>query len=200
MTQILYQSEQLAEGSNSDLRGRPWEEQKAMLLTLAKAALDRCKLKATQMDQVGHMGNFGYSDFALSVVTEGTDPSHLVSVHYPYDGISVEEVHRHVNSFFLWLRALGQDTDLEVQVPLADEDGQICQLHDHRPQGPEAVCTVQRWVKGRDIADDEDHNTIDLPAGTMYGWECFWGAFTATALPGPVQRAFTDLRSIGCPM
>jgi hypothetical protein len=82
MTQILYQSERLTEGSNSDLRGRPWEEQKAMLLTLAAAALDRCQLKATQMNQVGHMGNFGYSDFALSAITEGADPSHLVSIHY----------------------------------------------------------------------------------------------------------------------
>lgn len=169
MTQILYQSERLTEGSNSDLRGCPWEEQKAMLFALAEAALDRCHLKAAQMNQVGHMGNFGYSDFALAVATAGTDPSHLVSIHYPYDGVPLGEVHRHVNSLCSWLRALGQDTDLEVQVPLADEDGELCQVHDHRPQGPEAVCTVQRWVKGQDIVgENEEYTPAALPQGTMH--------------------------------
>lgn len=191
MTQILYQSEKLTEGSNRDLRGRPWEEQKAMLFALAEAALDRCKLKATQMKQVGHMGNFGYSDFALSAVTEGADPSHLVSVHYPYDGTSIDEVHRHVNSLCLWLKALGQDTDLEVQVPLADEEGELCQQHDHRPQGPEAVCTVQRWVKGRDIvSEDEERNLVDLPEDTMHALGVLLGRIHGHGAAWPRPEGF----------
>ncbi|MSS72544.1 MAG: hypothetical protein EXS64_13780 [Candidatus Latescibacteria bacterium] len=97
-------------------------------------------------------------------------------LYYPYDGISVDEVHRQVDSMCSWLTALGQDTGLEVQVPLTDEDGEVCQLHDHRPQGPEAVCTIQRWVKGQDIVDDgEGHDPVDLPEDTMHAMGALLG-------------------------
>ena len=166
MTQVLYQSEPLTDGSNCYLNGRPWEEQEARLRKLSNEALARCHLEPRQLRLAGHMGNFGYSDFALAVVTEGPEPSHLVTVHFPYDDFPLDEVHRQVASMCSWLLALDRDTELEIQIPVADEAGAICQLLDHRPDGPAAVCTVQRWVKGKDIAKEDE--PINLPKATMH--------------------------------
>jgi Ser/Thr protein kinase RdoA (MazF antagonist) len=166
MAQISYQSEDLTDGSNSYLEGLPWEEQEAKLRRLAEEALTRCGLRPQQMRKAGHMGNFGYSDFALATVTEGREPSHLTTVHYPYDGFAMDQVQRQVALLCSWLVALGRDTELDIQVPLADQTGALGQLLDHRPDGPVALCTVQRWVKGRDIAAEDV--PIDLPPDTMH--------------------------------
>ena len=87
-------------------------------------------------------------------------------MHYAYDNFNLDEVHRQVASLCHWLFALNQDTDLEIQVPVADPTGALCQFIDHRPDGPAAVCTVQRWVKGKDIAKEDA--PIDLPKETMH--------------------------------
>ncbi|MFT5088062.1 MAG: Ser/Thr protein kinase RdoA (MazF antagonist) [Candidatus Latescibacterota bacterium] len=163
--QMLSQSEDLTDGQNQYVNGRPWEEQEVRLRKLADEALAGCGLNPRKMFVAGHMGNFGYSDFALAVVTEGPEPSHLVTVHYPYDHFSLGEVHRQLDSLCAWLLALDRDAELEVQVPIADETGAGCQLFDHRPDGPEAVCTVQRWIKGRDIAKEDE--PIDLSPEVM---------------------------------
>ena len=164
--QSLHQSEELADGQNSYVNGRPWEEQEARLCRLADEALSRCHLQAKQMSRAGHMGNFGYSDFALRVVTEDQEPSHLVTVRYPYDGFPLVEVHRQVTSLCAWLVAMDRQTELELQVPVADETGEFCQLLDHRPDGPAAACTVQRWVKGIDLVTEDE--PVDLPEEALH--------------------------------
>jgi Ser/Thr protein kinase RdoA (MazF antagonist) len=118
------------------------------------------------MSIAGHMGNFGYSDFGLRVTTDGDEPSHLVKVRYPYDHFPLVEVHRQVASLCAWLVALDQDTVLDVQVPEPDDDGQMCQLIDHRPDGPAAVCTVQRWLPGTDLVGT-DEGVDELPRETF---------------------------------
>ena len=153
--QSLYQSEMITEGINDVIKG-PWEGQVVMLHQLATEALTNCDLTPTALKLAGHMGNFGYSDYGLAAITDGQAPSHLVTVHYTYDDkFSFDEMHRQVASLCAWLFALGRDTDLDIQTPLADRSGALCQRIDHRPDGPAAVCTVQRWITGRDIVGDE---------------------------------------------
>jgi len=147
---ILYQNEMITEGFNEVIQG-PWEDQVKMLHRLAAEALEACGLQGRSLRQVGHMGNFGYSDYALAAEEDGR-PTHLVKVHFTYDDVfPFDEMHRQVASLCAWLAALHTDTALDIQAPLADGDGSLCQRIDHRPDGPAAVCTVQRWIKGEDI-------------------------------------------------
>jgi hypothetical protein len=160
--EVLYQSEMITEGNNDFINGRPWPDQEAILHQLAKEALEHCGLSCEEMTRAGHMGNFGYSDFALAVRTSGKSPSYLATVHYAYDDkFSLDEVHRQVASLCAWLFALGRDTALDIQVPLATNGG-LCQHIDHRPDGPAAVCTVQRWVAGKDIISEDIWEGWDL--------------------------------------
>ena len=160
--QVFYQSEMITEGINDIING-PWEGQVEMLHQLATEALMNCGHRPTTLQRAGHMGNFGYSDYALAAVTDGQAPSHLVTVHYTYDDkFPFEEMHRQVASLCAWLFALDRDTDLDIQTPLADRSGALCQRIDHRPDGPAGVCTVQRWVAGRDIIGEELWEGWDL--------------------------------------
>ena len=158
-----YQNEMITEGKNEAIQG-PWEDQAKMLHGLAAEALQACGLRARSLEVAGHMGNFGFSDYGLAAVTDESDvPTHLVTVHYTYDDVfPFDEMHRQVASLCAWLAALGAETDLDIQVPAADGDGALCQRIDHRPQGPAAVCTVQRWVQGRDIVGDDLWEGWDL--------------------------------------
>lgn len=157
----LYQNEPLTDGQNRFVNGRRWEDQEARLRKVADAALAKCGIVPQQMSIAQHMGNFGYSDFTLNVVTDGQEPSHTATVHYPYDHFALDEVHRQVASMCAWLFALDKDTDLDIAVPIVDETDALCQLIDHRPDGPAAVCTVQPYVKGKAIATIE-HKGWDL--------------------------------------
>ena len=165
MTQ-RFQSEDLTDGSNGYLQNRPPKEGEADLRKLATQSLARCQVTPSQMRVAGQMGNFGYNDYALAVLTEPGEPSYLATVHYPYDGFPLDEVHREVGTMCSWLHALDHDTDVEIQVPIADDTGALCQLHDHRPDGLSAVCTVQRWVKGEDLVKDGD--PVELPLATLH--------------------------------
>ncbi len=183
--QTLYQSEMITEGVNEIING-PWEGQVEMLHQLATEALANCGIKPTAMKRAGHMGNFGYSDYGLAVVTGGQTPSHLVTVHYTYDDIfPFDEMHRQVASLCAWLFALGRDTDLDIQTPVADDSGALCQRIDHRPEGPAAVCTVQRWVAGRDIIGEEVWEGWDLKGDRALALE-----------PGAVGKMGALLRQI----
>ena len=163
--QPLYQSEDLTDGQNSDVTGRPWEEQERRLRRLAEETLSRCGVSPRHMWRASQMGNFGYNDFALAVTTEGDAPSHLVTVRYAHEPFPLVEVHRQVASLCAWLAALARDTEVEVQVPVPDEAGEICQLLDHRPEGPAAVCTVQRWVPGEAVAGEDE--PVELSEDTL---------------------------------
>lgn len=172
---VLYQNEMITEGVNEVING-PWEDQVEMLHGLATEALANCGLTPKGMEKAGHMGSFGYSDYGLAVVTKGQAPSHLVTIHYTYEGLfSFDEMHRQIASLCAWLFALDRDTDLEIQAPQPDSSGALCQRIDHRPSGPAAVCTVQRWVSGHDIVSEEvwqgwdlgDGLAIDLTQDTM---------------------------------
>ncbi len=154
--QSLYRSEDLTDGQNSYINGRPWEEQERRLRRLAEEALSRCGVAPRHMSIAGQMGNYGYNDFALGVTTEGETPSYLVTVRYAHEPFPLVEVHRQVASLCAWLVALARDTGVEVQVPVADEAGEVCQLLDHRPEGPAAVCTVQRWVPGEVVVGEDE--------------------------------------------
>ena len=173
----LYQSEPITDGQNRFLSGRHWEDQEARLRRVADEALAKCHIGAKQINQGNSHGDFGFSKFGLSVVTNGKEPSHFVTVHYPYDHFALDEVHRQVASMCAWLFALDQETELVVPVPVADETGALCQLIDHRPDGPAAVCTVQRCVRGKVIAPlavyegwdlANESEPIILPKATMY--------------------------------
>ena len=161
----LYRSEDLADGQNSYITGRPWEEQERRLRRLAEEALSRCGFSPSPMSIAGQMGNFGYNDFALGVTTEGETPSHLVTVRYAHEPFPLVEVHRQVASLCAWLLALARDTEVEVQVPVSDESGEVCQLLDHRPEGPAAVCTVQRWVPGEVVVGEDE--PVELSEDTL---------------------------------
>lgn len=154
--QVLYQNEMITEGKNDVIQGH-WEDQVEMLHELVVEALAACGLQARHLARAGHMGNFGYSDYGLAAVTvDGQPPSHLVTVHYTYDGVfPFDEMHRQVASMCAWLHAMDRDTSLVIQAPVPDTQGALCQRIDHRPDGPAAVCTVQRWTPGQDIIGPE---------------------------------------------
>lgn len=159
--EVLYQNEMITEGKNEVIQG-PWEDQENMLHRLAAEALEACGLQGRSLRRVGHMGNFGFSDYALAAEADGR-PTHLVKVHFSYDDVfSFDEMHRQVASLCAWLAALDAQADLDIQAPLADRNGDLCQRIDHRPDGPAAVCTVQRWVKGRDVVGDDIWEGWDL--------------------------------------
>ena len=160
--QVLYQNEMIVEGINDVING-PWENQVKMLHGLATEALANCGLTPSEMERAGHMGNFGYSDYGLAVFTDGQAPSHLVTMHYTYEGLfSFDEMHRQIASLCAWLFALDHDTDLDIQAPVPDSSGALCQRIDHRPNGPAAVCTVQRWISGQDIVGEDEWQGWDL--------------------------------------
>ncbi len=168
--ETMYQNEMITEGMNEVING-PWEDQLVMLNDLASEALRHCGIEPSRMSRAGHMGNFGFSDYALAVVTDGSSPSYLVTVHYTYDDVfSFDEMHRQVASLCAWLHALDRDTELDIQAPVPDRTGALCQRIDHRPDGPAAVCTVQHWVKGRDIVGPEWDGRVIKPGG-CYGIE-----------------------------
>jgi len=175
--EILYQSEPITDGQNKYVNGRRWEDQEVRLRKVADEALANCYLVPKQVSAAEQMGDFGYSKVTFTVITVGQEPSHFVTVYFPYDHFPLDEVHRQVASMCAWLLALDQDTELEIQVPVADETGALCQRIDHRPDGPAAVCTVQRWVKGSDIVPTlvyenwevaKGDEPIDLPKETMH--------------------------------
>jgi len=154
-----YQSEKLAEGTNAYLDGLPNTGHRE-LEDVAHAALNRCGISAAERRLAGQMGNFGYGDTSHAVLTGTPEPSFLLTLHVPYDGFPPDEVHREVETMYAWLADLDRSTTIDLQTPIEDADGRLCQIH-QLPNGLPVVCTVQRWVPGQDLVKDGEPVELD---------------------------------------
>ena len=105
--------------------------------------------------RVGAMRYVGATIHKLRAV--GQDgASYLVSVNEPYDGVEMATRVEFIRSHLLWLESLAHGTNLTVQTPVRNGDGEFVTLVRGSGDDPEVACTVVEWIAGEGLPDCGD--------------------------------------------
>jgi hypothetical protein len=119
----------------------------------ANDALARYELADdTRLDDSDAIGDIGFEGFRMIKFKAGSERSEYLVTVYPAreDG----EAPARIRSHHAWLEALARDTDLTVQDPVRNHDGEtITTVPGER--GKTYLVSVLRWVKGELVWNDD---------------------------------------------
>jgi Ser/Thr protein kinase RdoA (MazF antagonist) len=138
-------------------------------LQIAKQALDDYDLGKAHVDEhkvVGHIGFSGYTMVKFRV--KGANGSFLINVHDAYPGRDIQDYRSTIRSHLLWLEALNKETDLVIQKPVHNTQGDL--LTQIQLEGKRAfLVTLLHWIEGEVIWDDDrDSSFADKPSSILY--------------------------------
>jgi Ser/Thr protein kinase RdoA (MazF antagonist) len=132
-------------------------------------------------DLIGHTRTFiRHSDNATFKV-EGPDAgTYLLRIHVPVSaamGAQGADPDM-VRSELLWLDALSRDTDLVLQAPVRNRDGELVTQLPAGDGAPPVNCTLMRWVEGqpyhRDLESEGTARQIGRILATLHNHASRW--------------------------
>ncbi|MBT3269025.1 phosphotransferase [Candidatus Poribacteria bacterium] len=131
-----------------------------IVVRVATEALEAHGMPGARIEdaRVGAMRYAGMTIWKLRAVTTDGRP-YLVSVNYPDERVDIDTKLAPIGSHMLWLDSLARDTDLAVQAPTRNGEGDFVTRVDGTGEHAATACTVVDWIKGGDLPDAGD----DLP-------------------------------------
>jgi Ser/Thr protein kinase RdoA (MazF antagonist) len=150
--------------------GENVQERHQVFYKAAANGLKEYDLAYVQLDDSGVAGDVGFEGCRMIKFRAGGErPGYLVTVYAARAGRSVHDQRIHIQSHHAWLEALARDTELTVQDPVRNRDGDAITTVS-RERGTTFLVTVLRWVDGELVLDDDaDRAPPDFPPSVMSG-------------------------------
>ena len=142
------------------------QERHRVFWQAANDALTRYELiENARLDDSGVIGDIGFEGYrTIKFRAGGERPEYLVSV---CPARPDSEALVRISSHHAWLDALARDTDLTVQQPVRNLDGDTIKTVDGE-HGKTYLVTVLRWVEGELVlGDDGEKAPVGFPPSAM---------------------------------
>ena len=121
------------------------------LLRVAGLAIEEYEIRGAELRRAG---GFAWADLEVHkyrVRSRDRDERYLLTINYPMESAGIGPNTRHLESQLLWVEALHQDTDLVVQLPVRNRQGDLLTVVRDPTSSREAICSLAHWVEGEPL-------------------------------------------------